>query len=463
MPKKRHVLLINPWIEDFAAFDYWLRPNGLLKIATYLKNMGLNVSFIDCLERISPEIRTLIAAQKGRDWGDGRGNYYKTWLSKPSVLDFIPRNFGRYGVTTELLMRRLSLVDEPDLVCLSGTMTYWYTGLDSLIEIIHERWPRLPVILGGIYPSLLPEHARERMGRPLVFPGSGLQSFHDYVVEFFELDDHRFPHTSMNSDCLVPDYSLLDDPIYIAIETSQGCPFQCGYCASRLFHPTFRQFPQPLLMDQLIHCARNLSTRHVAFYDDALFINPEKHVKPLLRAIIEADLPLAFHTPNGLFPRLIDAELATLMFQAGLRSIRLSFDLRTALRSSQSDKVADPDLTRAFEYLEAAGYTRSDIEVYILAGLPDQDQDIIGHCLEYVASCRGISRLYHYSPIPGTSDWFELVRRGHLKHDTDPLLQNPTVFAYCNPNLSFSDFEQLRHYSLELNRSIIAEHYLNTG
>jgi hypothetical protein len=30
MPKT--ILLINPWIYDFAAFDFWTKPLGLLQI-----------------------------------------------------------------------------------------------------------------------------------------------------------------------------------------------------------------------------------------------------------------------------------------------------------------------------------------------------------------------------------------------------------------------------------------------
>lgn len=43
-------LLINPWIYDFAAYDFWAKPIGLLKIASLLMDNGIDVDFIDCLE-----------------------------------------------------------------------------------------------------------------------------------------------------------------------------------------------------------------------------------------------------------------------------------------------------------------------------------------------------------------------------------------------------------------------------
>ena len=32
-----HILLINPWITDFAAYNFWIKPLGLLYIASLLK------------------------------------------------------------------------------------------------------------------------------------------------------------------------------------------------------------------------------------------------------------------------------------------------------------------------------------------------------------------------------------------------------------------------------------------
>jgi len=47
--KKPRILLINPWIYDFAAHDYWSKPLGLLYVAGILTESGYEVSCIDCL------------------------------------------------------------------------------------------------------------------------------------------------------------------------------------------------------------------------------------------------------------------------------------------------------------------------------------------------------------------------------------------------------------------------------
>ena len=50
-----HILLINPWIDDFAAYDFWAKPLGLLTIAGILRMHGYTITYIDCLDRFHPE------------------------------------------------------------------------------------------------------------------------------------------------------------------------------------------------------------------------------------------------------------------------------------------------------------------------------------------------------------------------------------------------------------------------
>ena len=43
------VLLVNPWIYDFAAFNLWCEPLGLLSIGAVLQQAGCRVDLLDCL------------------------------------------------------------------------------------------------------------------------------------------------------------------------------------------------------------------------------------------------------------------------------------------------------------------------------------------------------------------------------------------------------------------------------
>jgi hypothetical protein len=44
-----NILLINPWIYDFAAYDFWAKPLGFLYLAALLRKNGFFIHYIDCL------------------------------------------------------------------------------------------------------------------------------------------------------------------------------------------------------------------------------------------------------------------------------------------------------------------------------------------------------------------------------------------------------------------------------
>ena len=55
--RKPSLLLINPWITDFAAYDFWSKPLGLLYLASVLRNAGAHIDFIDCLDRFDEKFQ----------------------------------------------------------------------------------------------------------------------------------------------------------------------------------------------------------------------------------------------------------------------------------------------------------------------------------------------------------------------------------------------------------------------
>ena len=48
---QKELLLINPWIYDFTAYDLWSKPLGLLYLASFLRKFNFNISYIDCLDK----------------------------------------------------------------------------------------------------------------------------------------------------------------------------------------------------------------------------------------------------------------------------------------------------------------------------------------------------------------------------------------------------------------------------
>ena len=47
------LLLLNPPIYDFSAYDFWLKPYGLLRVAGYLRRQA-ELHLFDYLDRLHP-------------------------------------------------------------------------------------------------------------------------------------------------------------------------------------------------------------------------------------------------------------------------------------------------------------------------------------------------------------------------------------------------------------------------
>jgi hypothetical protein len=177
MSTSKHLLLINPWIYDFTAFDLWSKPLGLLYIASFLRSNGFRISYIDCL------------ALKKIKKKYGTGNFCREIVAKPKILKDIPRHFARYGMTEKEFRSLLRAVEPPDAILVTSIMTYWYPGPARVVEIIREELPGIPVVLGGIYATILPDHAQKIVKPDYLVTGPGEIKILDLLSSLFNSFD----------------------------------------------------------------------------------------------------------------------------------------------------------------------------------------------------------------------------------------------------------------------------------
>ena len=441
MPSRKNILLINPWIYDFTAYDFWLKPLGLLYMASILKkHSDFRLHFIDCLDRYHPLFK-----KKLRTKPDGRGHFLKEEVPKPAVLKEVPRKFSRYGIPFEIFLHELGRLPSPDLVLITCTMTYWYPGVQIVVELIRKSFGQVPVILGGVYATLMPEHARSFSGADIIFQGPGEKGILTQIREV--LGDSLCPAQQFETleETPWPDFDLLRNRDALPILTSRGCPFKCSFCASPLLNENFEQRTPFSVVSEIEHQFRKYKTRNFAFYDDALLLGKDRHILPLLKEIVEKKLPVAFHTPNGLHVKEIDFEMASLFKKANFQSLFLSqesFDKKVLAKVCP--KVTEGDLEKALVHLEKAGYSRHQVNVYLMMGLPGQDISGIKESILHVLRLGARPRLAHFSPVPGTEEWRNLVEKGYLARDADPLLHSKLAYPYIQGSVSPEDYESLK-------------------
>lgn len=444
------ILLVNPWIVDFTAYNLWMKPLGILYIASVLKKLdSTGLYFINCLDESHPSIPEKFRKKRA----DGTSKFYSVEIEKPHFLRNIPKKLKIFGIPVKAFDEELERIGKVDAVFITSYMTYWYLGVQIVVERIRKKVGSVPVVLGGIYPTLLPEHAKKESGADIIVRGEGENHVRKILEEIFSIKIEFENFNDINSYPF-PLFSLLRDKESLPFLTSRGCPFRCSYCASHLVSGKFRERSPENCIDELTFIKNNFDTKHIAFYDDALLLNPEKRIKPLLQKIIEKSLNFQFHTPNGLYINAIDEELAILMKRANFKTIRLSLESVNIafLRGTKSEhKIGN--LKEVAEYFRNAGYKVSDIEVYILVGLPFQEMEEVEESIRYAGDCGVRVRLAYFSPVPGTEDWKKMVEKGLLKEDLDPLLQNKILFPFLWSKITPEKLEYLKKVQREINLS----------
>ncbi len=431
---KLRILLVNPWIYDFAAANLWSRPLGLLKVAECLSAYDVQLSMIDCTDSF-------------RSVRQGRGRYPKEQVAKPDCLKSIPRTFGRYGIAIEEFREKLKEKGPFDLVFMTSIMSYWYPGTQAAIGIVREVYGNIPMVLGGIYATLWERHASEHSGSDFIYTGPAGEEI-KFVVNTFGFRLKKIREA-------IPYYKLglYADYHFAPLLTGTGCPFSCAYCGARLLQKNLtRRRSHDVLREVRELC--DFGVRDFAFYDDALLFDADRHMKPILKEIVQAGLATRFHCPNGLHARFIDDELAGLMRASGFETIRLGLETIDRNRQKESGgKLTCEDLARSVRILKRHGFTKGHIGVYLMHGLPGQGIEEVREGVEYLKSLGVRIQLAEFSPIPGTECWRRLEENGVVGEETDPLLTNNSVFSYLFSGYDPHEIERLKlrvkQYNLE--------------
>jgi radical SAM superfamily enzyme YgiQ (UPF0313 family) len=411
-------------------------------MGSILRENGLEIGLIDCLKERDEK--------RGED---GRAPFVKERVSNPEAARFVGKRFRRYGFSREETRAKLGAMAPPDLVLVTGIMTYWYQGVLEVVELVRETFPSSKIVVGGVYASLCHEHAERHMAMAdLIVGKGGLEEFYAFVEESFGKKLKTRPAGDDINRMPYPAFDLYETRHFVPLITSIGCAYRCTYCATSFLRPrVVRRTPKSVL-EEMGHWLE-LGVSRFALYDDSFLLAATDFARPLLRGIAALPMKPAIYNPNALNASLIDGEIAALLRRAGFQEIRLGLEtIEPALQRETGGKVDRKTFERAVKALLGAGFLRGEIRAYVLAGLPLRRWEEVKQTIDYGAGLGIKVSLAEYAPIPHTEMFERYKGLARYPIAEEPLFQNNALFPFAWEGFGEGDMNRLKAYVRAKNR-----------
>ena len=431
------LLLVNPYIIDIAAYDFWNKPIGLLYIASIFKKNGYQLEFIDLLDRFNAPEKKI-----RNKWGNT--GKYNTEKIESLIIGSKVYKLKRYGLPLERFKEKLDSIQNIDMIFLTSHITYWYKGVLQTAKILKEKFPNVPIILGGNGAILDSSQYANSNYFSKIFTTSDLQDLYNYFEGYFN-KKLRFKPVK-REDYPLPLWELYEKKVTASIQTSWGCPYHCTYCASNKIYPFFYQRQIDDIIAELQHLV-SLGFKDIAFYDDAILVNANEHIIPLLNqwATLPENGRVAFHLPNAIHPQFLTKRIAELFKKTNFQTIAIGHDTKSVRQKQQKEYPIE----RSISLLIKQGFKSRNIWIYLLTGLPYQSKREIYEEMEIINKLNATIKLAWFSPIPGTLDYKNLNEKYK-----DPFYYNNSLYVLVSRIFTHNEMQNIKQYEKELNRRL---------
>ena len=199
------------------------------------------------------------------------------------------------------------------------------------------------------------------------------------------------------------------------------------------------------VVEEIEYWTTQYHINNIAFYDDALLIEPSKHFIPMMSEVIKREIHCNFHTPNAIHIREIDGEVAGLLRRSRFKTIRLGFESSSeATQIETGGKVDNREFRQAINHLKRVGYSGEEIGVYIMVGLPGQRVGEVEESIAFVKEAGARPMLVEYSPIPHTPLFEKAKKSSQFDLENEPLYHNNSILPCQWKGFTLADYKKLK-------------------
>jgi len=318
------------------------------------------------------------------------------------------------------LEKGLKEVDLVGITVLTKTALRAYEIADAY------RKKGIPVVLGGIHPTALPEEAKGHadsvvMGEAEEVWPCLIEDFRTGKLKSF-YHQERFTELSMVPR---PRREILPRKGYFPIDVIQvtrGCPSRCEFCSVRkFFGDSYRFRPISKVVEEM----RNLRHRLIMVNDDNILGNPS-YSKDLLKALV----PLKKKwIGQASLSGLRNAENVALLAKSGCIGLLIGFESLSKSNLIRSQKYQN-DPTEYREIIHTLHRFGITIWGSFIFGFDEDDPSIFEETVAFAIQTKLFSVVFALlTPYPETAFYQRVKEEGRLVQDRWWLLERPEESA----------------------------------
>lgn len=315
------------------------------------------------------------------------------------------------------LRREPALPDGFDLVAIAS-----FSGqiFDAYAVADQYRARGVPVVLGGLHVSRLPEEAAEHCDAVVI--GEGELSWPRLLADWKagRLQPRYAPIPGEEFDLAnapMPRYELLDMPRYnrITVQTTRGCPHACEFCASSiLLTPGYKRKPAAKVMAEIRRVRELWPKPFIEFADDNSFVD-KRHAREILQALSADPVPWFTEADISIAE---DPGLLDLVRASGCRQLLIGLESPTGAGLDGIERRTNWKLRQLDRYeagvrrIQAHGVT---VNGCFILGLDGDTEAAFDAIYDFVARTNLFEvQITVLTPFPGTPLYHRLLQAGRI-------------------------------------------------
>jgi len=284
----------------------------------------------------------------------------------------------------------------------------------------------IPVVLGGIHPTALPDEAKEHADAVVI--GEAEETWPSLIEDIRRNNlkpFYRQENLIDPSNIPKPRREILPRKGYFpldVVQVSRGCPYRCEFCSVRKFFGDSYRFRS---VADVIEEVKGLSRRLIMFNDDNIIGNPS-----YFRELFTALTPLRKKwIGQASLHGLKDQKNIELLARSGCIGLLIGFESLSKSNINLSGKYQnDPNQYREIiEMLHRHGIT---IWASFIFGFDEDDPAIFQETVRLCIEAKLFSAVFALlTPYPETVLYHRVKDEGRLYQDRWWLLENPNEVA----------------------------------